>query len=67
MGASIINDISAGSFDDKMFSLLSKYELPYVVMHMKGIPTSMQKNLNTEMSPEKLLIFLIKKSIRRKI
>ena len=64
MGVSIINDISAGSLDNKMLSLLAKYKLPYVVMHMKGIPASMQKNLNTEMSLKKLLIFLIKKSIR---
>ena len=43
MGVSIINDISAGRFDDQMLSLLSKYNLPYVIMHMKGKPDLMQK------------------------
>jgi len=53
MGVSIINDISAGSIDSEMFSLVSKYNIPYVVMHMKGKPISMQKqpkytNVTTE-------------------
>tara|TARA_A100001011_G_scaffold155390_2_gene163899 strand:+ start:7648 stop:8418 length:771 start_codon:yes stop_codon:yes gene_type:complete len=53
MGVSIINDISAGSIDNEMFSLISKYNIPYVVMHMKGKPISMQKqpkyrNVTTE-------------------
>ena len=53
MGVSIINDISAGSIDSEMFSLISKYNIPYVVMHMKGKPISMQKqpkyrNVTTE-------------------
>ena len=43
MGISIINDISAGSIDDQMFSILSKYDVPYVIMHMKGKPDVMQK------------------------
>ena len=43
MGVSIINDISAGSIDNQMLLLLSKYNLPYVIMHMKGKPASMQK------------------------
>ena len=44
MGISIINDISAGSIDDQMFSILSKYDVPYVIMHMKGKPDVMQKS-----------------------
>ena len=53
MGVSIINDISAGSIDSEMFSLISKYNIPYVMMHMKGKPISMQKqpkyrNVTTE-------------------
>ena len=50
-----------------MLSLLAKYRLPYVVMHMKGIPASMQKTLNTVMSLKKSLIFLIKiKQVKNK-
>ena len=37
-GASIVNDISAGNLDPAMFSVVSNYEIPYVLMHMKGTP-----------------------------
>lgn len=42
-GAAIINDISAGNLDDEMFATISKYQVPYIMMHMKGTPQSMQK------------------------
>jgi dihydropteroate synthase len=44
MGASIINDISAGAFDAKLPLLAEKYQVPYVLMHMQGIPGNMQVN-----------------------
>ncbi|MFA6923800.1 MAG: dihydropteroate synthase [Bacteroidales bacterium] len=43
-GAAIINDISAGSFDEKMFDVIAKYNVPYIIMHIKGTPQNMQKN-----------------------
>lgn len=43
-GADIINDISGGTFDDSIFELVSKYDIPYVLMHIKGTPTNMQNN-----------------------
>ncbi len=43
-GASIINDISAGRQDSKMFSLVATSRVPYVLMHMQGTPKSMQVN-----------------------
>lgn len=43
-GASMINDISAGSFDSNMFSIIAKYNCPYVLMHMQGEPQNMQEN-----------------------
>lgn len=42
--ADIINDISGGSFDDKMFETIAHLNVPYIVMHMQGTPESMQKN-----------------------
>ncbi|NND05438.1 MAG: dihydropteroate synthase [Saprospiraceae bacterium] len=42
-GAHIINDISAGSIDDKLLSIVAKYKAPYVLMHMQGVPDTMQK------------------------
>ena len=42
-GAAIINDISAGSMDDKMFETVAKLQVPYIMMHMRGNPKTMQK------------------------
>ena len=44
-GAAMINDISAGLLDDAMMDVVSKYQVPYVMMHMKGTPQTM-KSLN---------------------
>lgn len=41
LGAAMINDIAAGNLDDKMFKTIAKYQVPYVMMHMKGTPQTM--------------------------
>lgn len=41
-GAAIINDISAGMLDDKMLETVAYLQVPYVMMHMKGNPQTMQ-------------------------
>ena len=41
-GAAIINDISGGKMDDKMIETVAEYNAPYIVMHMKGTPHTMQ-------------------------
>ncbi len=41
-GAAMINDIAAGELDDKMFSVIAKYNVPYIMMHMRGNPQTMQ-------------------------
>lgn len=44
-GVNIINDISGGDFDRKMFPVVSKLNVPYILMHIKGDSTStMQDN-----------------------
>ena len=43
-GASIINDISGGDIDKNMYQIAYKYKAPYIIMHMKGIPSNMQNN-----------------------
>lgn len=40
---SIINDISGGELDSKMFVTIAELKVPYILMHMKGIPKTMQK------------------------
>jgi dihydropteroate synthase len=41
-GAHIINDISGGDADSKMFSIVQNLNVPYIMMHMKGEPGNMQ-------------------------
>lgn len=43
-GAHIINDISGGEADSKMFSVVRSLNVPYVMMHMNGNPRTMQVN-----------------------
>jgi len=43
-GADIINDISAARLDPSMFDVISELDVPYICMHMKGTPKTMQKN-----------------------
>ncbi|MGK7940401.1 MAG: dihydropteroate synthase [Crocosphaera sp.] len=42
-GADIINDISGGTFDEKMFSTVASLDVPIIIMHIKGTPKTMQK------------------------
>lgn len=44
-GAAIINDISAGNLDPEMMKTVAKYQVPYIMMHMRGTPQTM-KDLN---------------------
>ncbi|HCQ13076.1 dihydropteroate synthase [Flavobacterium sp.] len=41
-GAAIINDISAGNLDENMLETVAKLQVPYIMMHMKGTPQTMQ-------------------------
>jgi dihydropteroate synthase len=43
-GAHIINDISGGEGDSEMFSIVEKLNVPYIIMHMRGDPRTMQNN-----------------------
>ncbi|MEM6863687.1 MAG: dihydropteroate synthase [Bacteroidota bacterium] len=42
-GAAMINDISAGNLDENMFDIVAHFQVPYIAMHLKGTPQSMQK------------------------
>jgi dihydropteroate synthase len=41
-GAAMINDISAGLLDHKMLETIAQYKVPYIMMHMRGTPQTMQ-------------------------
>lgn len=42
-GAHLINDISAGTIDDKLFETVAELNCPYILMHMLGTPADMQQ------------------------
>lgn len=41
-GVAIVNDISAGSLDENMMRTVAQLRVPYIMMHMKGTPKTMQ-------------------------
>jgi dihydropteroate synthase len=43
IGASIVNDISAGKLDEQMIDIVAAYQVPYVMMHMRGNPQNMKQ------------------------
>jgi dihydropteroate synthase len=43
-GPVIINDISGGTLDPKMFETIGTLEIPYILSHIKGTPRTMQEN-----------------------
>jgi len=52
-GASLVNDIRGLRFDPKMAGVVAAYEVPVVVMHIKGSPKNMQHNpVYTALIPE---------------
>lgn len=60
-GSCIINDISAGSLDTKMFSTIAKLQVPYIIMHMQGLPQNMQSNPTYKNTTQELLSYFSSK------
>ena len=42
-GVQLVNDISAGTMDGRMFETIAKLQVPYILMHMQGTPVYMQQ------------------------
>lgn len=57
-GADMINDISAGLFDDKMAGVILRHGAPYVLMHIQGTPETMQADPRYENVVEEVYAFL---------
>lgn len=58
-GAALINDISAGRLDEKMYSTVAELGVPYVLMHMQGTPRTMQQEPTYEDVSLEVLDFFI--------
>lgn len=56
-GACIINDISAGLLDEKMIETVAKHQVPYVMMHMRGNPQTMQSLTNYDDLVKEVLFY----------
>jgi dihydropteroate synthase len=65
-GAAIVNDISAGSLDENMIRTVAQLRVPYIMMHMKGTPKTMQSLTQyDDLVKEMLLYFSEKIAIAR--
>jgi dihydropteroate synthase len=60
-GASVVNDISAGEMDKNMIDTVASMGVPYVCMHLKGVPETMHLNIEYENIITEVLDFFIKK------
>ncbi|WP_188050428.1 dihydropteroate synthase [Flavobacterium sp. GP15] len=56
-GAAIINDISAGMLDSKILEIIGKYNVPYIMMHMRGNPQTMQTMTTYEDIVKEMLFY----------
>ena len=61
LGADMINDISGGEADKKMLPIIAKHQIPYVLMHMQGLPQTMQINPSYNHVVKELLEFYTNK------
>ncbi len=61
IGICMINDISAGEMDSSMFETIAQHQVPYILMHMKGTPQTMQKNPKYENIITELMFYFSEK------
>lgn len=65
-GAHLINDVSGGNLDDKMFETVARLQVPYVLMHMRGTPKTMSQMTEYASFPGDVLKELQSKAQRLK-
>ena len=61
-GASIVNDISGGEMDKYMIKTVAGLKVPYICMHMKGVPETMHLDTNYDDVLKDLLDYFIRKT-----
>lgn len=57
VGADLINDVSGGNLDDKMFQTVADLKVPYILMHMRGTPQTMKNLTNYENIIAEIMIY----------
>ncbi len=66
-GVAIVNDISAGNMDVAMFKTVADLQVPYIMMHMQGIPGTMQKNPDYQDVTQDIIRFFAEKTAKLKL
>ena len=60
-GVNIINDISGGQIDARMFETVARLQVPYILMHMRGTPQTMQQQTDYENFIQDILYYFSEK------
>lgn len=60
-GASIVNDISAGELDENMMQTVADLNVPYIMMHMRGTPKTMQSLTDYQNIVKEILFYFSEK------
>lgn len=60
-GAALVNDISAGNLDDRMMETVAKLQVPYIMMHMRGTPKTMQTKTDYKNLMQEILYYFSEK------
>ncbi|MDR0612137.1 MAG: dihydropteroate synthase [Dysgonamonadaceae bacterium] len=60
-GVAIINDISAGALDGRMFETVAGLQVPYIAMHMKGSPQTMMEHTDYANLTQEILLYFAEK------
>lgn len=60
-GVAIVNDISAGQLDERMFTTVAALNVPYIMMHMQGTPQQMQQNPSYDNLEKEVFLYFAKR------
>ena len=60
-GVAIINDISGGELDAGMFETVARLHVPYIMMHMRGTPQTMQQHTDYADIMEEIMLYFARK------
>ena len=60
-GVALINDISGGQMDERMFDTVARLDVPYIMMHMQGTPQSMQQHPHYDNLLKEVFLYFARK------
>ena len=60
-GVALINDISGGELDEAMFRTVAGLRVPYLLMHMRGTPRTMQRHTDYADLMEEVMLYFARK------